>query len=61
MSDGFRCPQVVAKRRGGQARQEFRRRGNPSAGYVAWPLWGGDEGRKLATEMKKKVGNAPDI
>ncbi len=34
---------------------------NPSAGYVAWLLWGGDEGRAWAIEMKKLVGNAPDI
>ena len=34
---------------------------NPSAGYIAWLLWGGDEGRAWALEMKKKVGNAPDI
>jgi hypothetical protein len=34
---------------------------NPSAGYIAWLLWGGDEGRAWAIEMKKKIGNAPDI
>lgn len=34
---------------------------NPSAGYIAWLLWGGDEGRAWALDMKKKVGNAPDI
>jgi hypothetical protein len=34
---------------------------NPSAGYVAWLLWGGDEGRAWAIEMKKRIGNAPDI
>lgn len=34
---------------------------NPSAGYVAWLLWGGDEGRAWAVEMKKRIGNAPDI
>jgi len=34
---------------------------NPSAGYVAWLLWGGDEGRAWAIELKKIVGNAPDI
>ncbi|AZO37297.1 hypothetical protein EOA27_08040 [Mesorhizobium sp. M2A.F.Ca.ET.037.01.1.1] len=34
---------------------------NPSAGYIAWLLWGGDEGCAWALEMKKKVGNAPDI
>ncbi|MDH6234314.1 hypothetical protein M2281_004932 [Mesorhizobium soli] len=34
---------------------------NPSAGYVAWLLWGGDEGRAWAIELKKVIGNAPDI
>ena len=33
----------------------------PSAGYIAWLLWGGDEGRAWAIEMKEKTGNAPDI
>ena len=50
------------------ARHEVDKRGknffnaeNPSAGYIAWMLWGGDEGRAWAIEMKKKIGNAPDI
>ena len=34
---------------------------NPSAGYIAWPLWGGDEGRAWALELKARIGNAPDI
>ena len=34
---------------------------NPSAGYVAWLLWGGDEGRAWALELKSRIGNAPDI
>ena len=34
---------------------------NPSAGYIAWLLWGGDEGRAWALDLKKKVGNAPDV
>ncbi|RWB33317.1 MAG: hypothetical protein EOQ41_10725 [Mesorhizobium sp.] len=33
---------------------------NPSAGYIAWLLWGGDEGRSWALELKQKIGNAPD-
>lgn len=41
--------------------RNFGNEDNPSAGYVAWLLWGGDEGRAWAIEMKKKVGNAPDI
>ncbi len=28
---------------------------NPSAGYVAWLLWGGDEGRAWALEMKARL------
>lgn len=50
------------------ARHEVDKRGrnygneqNPSAGYIAWLLWGGDEGRAWALELKKKIGNAPDI
>ncbi|WP_274628064.1 hypothetical protein [Arvimicrobium flavum] len=34
---------------------------NPSAGYVAWLLWGGDEGRAWAKDLKERIGNAPDI
>jgi hypothetical protein len=34
---------------------------NPSAGYVAWLLWGGDEGRAWALDLKQRIGNAPDI
>ena len=41
--------------------RNFGNEDNPSAGYIAWLLWGGDEGRAWAIEMKKKVGNAPDI
>jgi hypothetical protein len=50
------------------ARHEVDKRGenygneaNPSAGYIAWLLRGGDEGRAWALELKRKVGNAPDI
>ncbi|MGF7004652.1 hypothetical protein [Aminobacter sp. BE322] len=28
---------------------------NPSAGYVAWLLWGGDEGRAWAVEVKSAM------
>ncbi|RJG44350.1 hypothetical protein [Mesorhizobium sp. DCY119] len=34
---------------------------NPSAGYIAWLLWGGDEGRAWALDLKTRIGNAPDI
>jgi hypothetical protein len=50
------------------ARHEVDKRGrnygneqNPSAGYIAWLLWGGDEGRAWALDLKRKIGNAPDI
>jgi hypothetical protein len=50
------------------ARHEVDKRGknygnedNPSAGYIAWLLWGGDEGRAWALDLKQKIGNAPDI
>jgi len=50
------------------ARHEVDKRGknygnedNPSAGTIAWLLWGGDEGRAWALEIKTKIGNAPDI
>lgn len=50
------------------ARHEVDKRGrnygneqNPSAGHIAWLLWGGDEGRAWAVELKKRIGNAPDI
>ena len=29
---------------------------NPSAGYVAWLLWGGDEGRDWAMKEKERLG-----
>ena len=28
---------------------------NPSKGYIAWLLWGGDAGQKWADEIKKKL------
>ncbi|UVK46900.1 hypothetical protein BPNPMPFG_002623 [Mesorhizobium sp. AR07] len=50
------------------ARHEVDKRGrnygnaaNPSAGYIAWLLWGGDEGRAWALDLKRKIGNALDI
>jgi hypothetical protein len=50
------------------ARHEVDKRGKnygnehtPSAGYIAWLLWGGDEGRAWAVEMKGRIGNTRDI
>ncbi|MGK9051783.1 hypothetical protein QTA58_15635 [Neorhizobium sp. CSC1952] len=31
---------------------------NPSTGYIAWLLWGGDPGRKWAEEHKKAIERA---
>lgn len=30
---------------------------NPSAGYIAWLLWGGDSGRRWVESVKKKLGD----
>ena len=31
---------------------------DPSAGYIAWLLWGGDEGREWAESIEKKMEEA---
>lgn len=33
---------------------------NPSAGYIAWLLWGGDAGRKWAKGIKDEMEKADD-
>ncbi len=33
---------------------DFGNEDDPSAGYIAWLLWGGDEGREWAEEVQKK-------
>ena len=33
---------------------------DPSAGYVAWLLWGGDEGRQWAEEIKEQMEKADE-
>lgn len=33
----------------------FSNKSNPSAGYVAWLLWGGDEGRAWALDRKRRL------
>jgi hypothetical protein len=62
------APSVIRRMVSYFARHEVDKRGrnfgndaNPSAGYIAWLLWGGDEGRAWAVELKKRIGNAPDI
>ena len=34
---------------------DFGNRRNPSAGYIAWLLWGGDEGRDWAERKKAEI------
>lgn len=62
------APSVIRRMVSYFARHEVDKRGknyhnaaNPSAGHIAWLLWGGDEGRAWALELKKRIGNAPDI
>lgn len=50
------------------ARHEVDKRGrnffndeNPSAGRIAWLLWGGDEGRAWALDIKGRIGKDGDI
>ena len=50
------------------ARHEVDKRGrnffnddNPSAGRIAWLLWGGDEGRAWAQDIKSRIGKGVDI
>jgi hypothetical protein len=32
---------------------------NPSAGYIAWLLWGGDAGKDWADDMKARASRLP--
>lgn len=50
------------------ARHEVDKRGrnffnddNPSAGRIAWLLWGGDEGRAWALDIRSRIGKGGDI
>lgn len=50
------------------ARHEVDKRGrnffndaNPSAGRIAWLLWGGDEGRAWAQDIKARIGKGGDV
>lgn len=31
--------------------------GNPSAGYIAWLLWGGEEGKRWVARQRKKLSS----
>ena len=39
---------------------DFGNNDDPSAGYIAWLLWGGDEGRDWAEGIKDKMEKADD-
>jgi hypothetical protein len=34
---------------------DFGNDADPSAGYIAWLLWGGDEGREWAEEIRERL------
>lgn len=36
---------------------DFGNEDDPSAGYIAWLLWGGDEGRDWAERVQKTLGS----
>lgn len=55
-------PEMIRRMVSFFARHEVDKRGknfgneqNPSAGRIAWLLWGGDEGRAWALEMKARL------
>ena len=61
-------PETIRRMASYFARHEVDKRGRnffndekPSAGRIAWLLWGGDEGRVWAVEMKARVGKGGDI
>lgn len=35
--------------------ENFGNDSNPSKGYIAWLLWGGDEGKEWADDLKNKI------
>ena len=40
--------------------EDFGNKDNPSAGYIAWLLWGGDPGREWAEQAKKQMEEADE-
>jgi hypothetical protein len=36
-------------------RRRWGSKSDPSAGYIAWLLWGGEEGKRWATRQRKKL------
>lgn len=41
--------------------KNFGNEDNPSAGAIAWLLWGGDEGRAWALETKRQLSSSPSL
>lgn len=61
-------PQTIRRMVSYFARHEVDKRGrnyfnddNPSAGRIAWLLWGGDEGRAWAHAIRDRIGRGEDI
>lgn len=61
-------PQIIRRMVSYFARHEVDKRGRdffnddrPSAGRIAWLLWGGDEGRAWALSIKARIGRGGDI
>jgi len=61
-------PETIRRMASYFARHEVDKRGRnffndekPSAGRIAWLLWGGDEGRAWAVEIKAWIGKGGDI
>lgn len=38
-------------------RYEWGSQSNPSAGYIAWLLWGGDEGKSWVEQQRRKLSD----
>lgn len=53
-----RMTQYFARHEPDKEADNFGKDRNPSAGYIAWLLWGGDEGRDWAEEIKAKMVEA---
>ena len=56
-----RCRKVFARHEVDKRGRNFFNDDNPSAGRIAWLLWGGDEGRAWATDIKNRIGKGGDL
>ena len=61
-------PQTIRRMVSYFSRHEVDKRGrnffnddNPSAGRIAWLLWGGDEARAWALDIKSRIGKGEDV